>query len=89
LDTRNRGRNPRNQSGQTKIPVNDPSGRVVKTVEAFSSNEARSELPKFKLIYQIANRVPGQWKLKITNTNPNDDAGMDGYDYLGFTPGCP
>lgn len=67
----------------------DPSGTVVKTAEGYSSDEARSELPKIKLTYQVANRVSGQWKVKITNTDSNDDAKVIRYLANEFTPGCP
>jgi hypothetical protein len=66
----------------------DPSGTAVKTVSAYSSNEARSELPRFNLIYQVQSCVADQWKLKITNTDPDDDAGYIGHN-VKFTPGCP
>lgn len=67
----------------------DPSGTVVKTAEGYSSDEARAELPKFKLTYQLANRVPGQWKVKVTNTDSNDDAKVIRYLANEFTPACP
>lgn len=65
----------------------DPNGAVVKTVEAYSSNEARSELTRFKLLYQVTKCVAGQWKLKITN-NTNDDAFVDETKAESL-PGCP
>lgn len=68
----------------------DPSGTVVKTADGFSSDEARSESthPKLKLIYQVTNCTPGQWKLKITNLS-----GLNDVNYVQskatFTPDCP
>lgn len=64
----------------------DPNG-TVKTVEAYSSNEARSELTRFKLLYQAPKCVAGQWKLKITN-NTIDDAFVD-ETKAELLPGCP
>ncbi len=64
----------------------DPTGNVVKTVTAFSSDELRSELEKFRLIYQIAVHSPGQWKLRITNVDDDDATSID--PTVTFTPGC-
>ncbi len=71
-----------------KFQLIDPSEAVVKTVEAYSSNEARSELTKFKLVYEVANCVPGQWKLKIKNLDPDDNAYVS-RPIVKFTPDCP
>lgn len=65
----------------------DPNGVAVKTVEAYSSNEARSELTRFKLLYQVTKCVTGQWKLKVTNST-NDDAAVDD-PKAELLPGCP
>ncbi len=65
----------------------NPNGTVVKTITAYSSNEARNELPKFKLVYQVTSCVVGQWKLRVTN-NTNDDAAVD-YKKAELVPGCP
>lgn len=66
----------------------DPNGTIVRTVEAYSySNENGS--PRLVLIYQVTKHTPGRWKMKITNTNANDDAKIKRYDALKFTPGCP
>lgn len=71
-----------------KIQLIDPSGTIVRTVEAYSSAEARSELPRFKLVYQVTSCVSGQWKLKFTNLDSNDDA-LIKYPRVKFTPACP
>lgn len=71
-----------------KIQLIDPNGTVVKTAEGYSSNELRGELPKFKLTYQVANRVSGQWKLKFINIDANNDARVN-TPIVKFTPGCP
>lgn len=73
-----------------RFELNDPSGAVVKTAEGYANrNEHREQgLPILKLIYQVADRVPGQWKLKMTNLDSNDDARIVNY-FANFTPGCP
>jgi hypothetical protein len=53
-----------------KFQLIDPSGNLVNTDEGFSANELR-DLPKLKLTYRLADCTPGQWKLKITNVDPN------------------
>lgn len=64
----------------------DPSGNVVQTAQGYSSGSSKS--PKFKLIYQVPTCVPGQWKLKVTNTHTAE--GVVSVDPTGqFTPGCP
>lgn len=65
----------------------DPNGAVVKTITAYSTNEARSELPKFKLLYEVANCIAGQWKLRVTN-NTSDDAAID-VTKAELVPDCP
>lgn len=71
-----------------KFELIDPSGTVVKTVEAYSSNESRSGLTRFRLIYQAPACLAGQWKLRITNIDGDDDAaGIS--PTVKFTPGCP
>lgn len=71
-----------------KFELIDPSGTVVKTVEAYSSNESRSGLTRFRLIYQAPGCLSGQWKLRITNIDGDDDAG--GISPIAkFTPACP
>jgi hypothetical protein len=70
-----------------KFELISPSG-VVRTVEAFSSNEARSDLTRFRLTYQVPDcESVGQWKLRITN-NTNDDT-MNIDPKVKFTPDCP
>lgn len=66
----------------------DPTGTIVKTVEAYS-NENYQPSPRLVLIYQVTQHTGGQWKMKITNMNTNDDAKIDGYPVLQFTPACP
>jgi hypothetical protein len=70
-----------------KIRLIDPNGRVVKTVEAYSGDELRSELPKFKLTYQVVDCLLGQWKLDVFN-NTNDDARFKNLD-VKITLDCP
>jgi hypothetical protein len=71
-----------------KFELIDPSGAVVKTVEAYSSNEARSGLTRFRLIYQAPGCLAGQWKLRITNIDGDNDAkGIS--PTAKFTPSCP
>ena len=65
----------------------NPSGVVVNTVEAYSSDEARSELTKFRMLHRVTRHTSGQWNLRITNLT-NDDA--TGFELVRkFTPGCP
>ncbi len=65
----------------------DPNGTIVKTVEAYSSNELRSELPKFKLVYQVSKCGSGQWKLKTTNID-DDNADVQRLNAY-FKSACP
>ena len=65
----------------------NPSGSTVKTVEAYSSDELRSELTRFKLTHRVALCTPGQWKLKVTNVDQHD--AEVGSRKATFTPGCP
>lgn len=67
------------------LPPN--SNQSVRTVEAYSSNEARSGLTRFKLTYQVTEHTPGQWRIRITN-NTNDDT-MNIDPKVKFTPDCP
>jgi hypothetical protein len=69
-----------------KFELISPDG-VVKTVSAYSSNEARSDLTKFKLTHQVTDCASGQWKIRITN-NTNDDT-MNIDPKVKFTPDCP
>lgn len=55
-----------------KIRLVDPNGTVRKTVEAFSGDELRSDLPKFKLTYQVVDCLPGQWKVEVINATSDD-----------------
>jgi len=70
-----------------EISLVDPNGAVVKTVKAYSSDELRSELTKFKLTYQVTNCPSGKWKLSIHNPS-GDDANFRSLNAI-FTPGCP
>ncbi|MCI0412812.1 proprotein convertase P-domain-containing protein [bacterium] len=70
-----------------RIELVNPGGTTVRSVEAFSSNEARSELTKFKLTHKVASCAPGQWKLKITNTDTSDTAFLDNASPV-FVPSC-
>lgn len=69
-----------------KFELISPDG-VVKTVSAYSSNEIRSDLTKFKLTHQVTDCASGQWKIRITN-NTNDDT-MNINPVVKFTPDCP
>ena len=64
----------------------NPSGAVVKTVEAYSSDESRSELTRFRLDYHVTKHTSGQWKLKITNLTNHDATNFERASR--FTPGC-
>ena len=56
----------------------DPSGAVVKT----ASNQTN-----ISLTYLLGSCVSGQWKVRITNIDPNNDAsGIT--PYVQFTPAC-
>ncbi len=70
-----------------EISLVDPNGTVVKTVKAYSSDELRGELTKFKLTYQVTNCISGKWKLSVFNPT-NDDANFRSVNAT-FTPGCP
>ena len=59
----------------------DPVDRVVQSAESYSGNLSPN------LSYSITGCMPGQWKLKITNTNNFHDAHMQDQDNK-FTPGC-
>lgn len=72
---------------QLKVELLNPDGDIVKASFAYSSNEARSDLPKLKLIYQVPNRIPGLWKIRISNGSDND-AYIDSIT-VKFTPDCP
>lgn len=69
-----------------KIRLVDPNGTVRKTVEAYSSDELRSELPKFKLTYQVVDCLTGQWKVEVIN-DTNDDARFKDIN-IKFTLDC-
>jgi hypothetical protein len=71
-----------------RVELIDPSGTVVETVEAYSSNELRSELPRFKIVHQVRSCVRGQWKLKFTKLNLNEHVSI-ARPTVKFTPGCP
>jgi hypothetical protein len=64
----------------------DPSGTVVQTAQGYSEYSDKS--PRFKLAYQVPSCVPGQWKLKVTNTHTSAGRYVYAPDIL-FTPGCP
>jgi hypothetical protein len=70
-----------------EISLVDPNGRVVKTVKAYSSDELRGELTKFKLTYQVTEFIPGKWKLSVFNPT-SDDANFRSVTAT-VTPGCP
>jgi len=70
-----------------RIELIDPSGTVVKTAEGFAKRDRDLGLPILKLIYQVTKCTPGQWKLKVTNLDANDDVNLYD-DYTTFTPGC-
>jgi hypothetical protein len=70
-----------------EISLVDPNGTVVKTVAAYSSDEARSELTKFRLTYQVTDCPTGPWKLSVHNPT-NDDANFKSLK-VTFTPDCP
>jgi hypothetical protein len=55
------------------IQVIDPSGQIVASATGYSNNEFRAE-PRLKLVHQVKECAPGQWKLKITNVDNADDA---------------
>ncbi len=70
-----------------QIKLVDPNGTVVKTVSAYSSDELRSELTKFKLTYQVTECLPGKWTLSVFNPT-NDDANFKSLTAT-FKPDCP
>jgi hypothetical protein len=69
-----------------EISLVDPNGTVVKTVKAYSSDELRSELTKFRLTYQATDCLPGKWKLSVYNPT-NDDANFRSLNAT-FAPDC-
>ena len=70
-----------------KIRLVDPNGTVRKMIDAYSSDELRSELPKFNLTYQVTDCLTGQWKVEVIN-DTNDDARFKNIN-VKFTPDCP
>jgi hypothetical protein len=71
-----------------KFELINPSGTVVRTVSAYSSNEMRSDLEKFRLTYQVPDcEGLGQWKLRITNNSDDDTMNID--PKVQFKPDCP
>jgi hypothetical protein len=62
-----------------KYELLDPSGTIVKSV----SNEV-----SINFLYQVGSCVSGQWKVRITNIDPNHDASRIG-PIVKFTPACP
>lgn len=62
-------------------------GDEVAEASGYSNNEARSELTKLRLVFQIPDCRVGQWKLKITNVS-NDDAFLNAPS-VKMTPTCP
>ena len=73
-----------------KFALIDPNGTVVKTAEGYANRQAEINqgLPILKLIYRVTNCTPGQWKVKITNLDQNDDVRINTIDEA-FTPACP
>ena len=70
-----------------RIELLNPGGGTVSIVEAFSSNEARTELTPFKLTHQVTKCLEGQWKLRITNLDTEDTVTLDNASPI-FVPGC-
>jgi hypothetical protein len=70
-----------------EISLVDPNGRVVKMVKAYSSDELRGELTKFKLTAYVTDCLSGKWKLSVFNPT-NDDANFKSVNAT-FTPVCP
>ncbi len=69
------------------IQLLDPNGLIASAVSQYSSNEARTDLPAFKLTFQARSCSPGQWKLKITNQDNTDTVALDNAT-VKFIPGC-
>jgi hypothetical protein len=67
-----------------KLQLIDPSGAVKTTKEGYFRDDNTAYL-----FYRVKNRVPGQWKLEITNLNTGDDTKIYGYSLREFTPDCP
>jgi hypothetical protein len=74
-----------------KFELINPSGTVVVSKEGYADREAHRNqgLPIVKEIaFQVVNLTSGQWKLRVTNLDPNDDARIT-QRYSSFTPACP
>ncbi len=67
---------------------NNPHDTMLLTLaEAYSSNESRSGLPKFRILEKIREDSPGQWKLFVSNISGHD-AFMNA-PTVNFAPICP
>jgi hypothetical protein len=65
----------------------NPSGEVVATQSAFSSNDVNpNATPRLKLILNNPKFVSGQWKLRISNNSEHDTMNID--PKIKFTPAC-
>jgi hypothetical protein len=63
------------------------SGGPVVSASGYSNNEARSELTKLRLTYQIPECRVGQWKLRITNVS--DHEAFVNLPTVKMSPTCP
>jgi hypothetical protein len=61
---------------------------IVKSQEAYSTNESRNISPKFGMFYQVRERTRGQWSLYFENRESDDDAYVNA-PTVNFLPVCP
>lgn len=70
-----------------KFELFDSSGQRIGVSEGYPNNEIR-DLPKLRLTVRLPDCATGQWKLKATNIDSQDDA-KDIDAIVHFTPDCP
>lgn len=70
-----------------KFELFDSSGQRVGVSEGYPNNEIR-DLPKLRLTVRLPDCATGQWKVKTTNIDPQDDA-KDIDVIVHFTSDCP
>jgi hypothetical protein len=70
-----------------KFELFDSSGQRVGVAEGYPNNEIR-DLAKLRLTTRLPDCATGQWKLKTTNIDTQDDA-KDIDVIVHFTPDCP
>jgi hypothetical protein len=74
-----------------KFELLRPDGSVADSDSGFSYHEAAS-MDRLRLVYQVPEAIPGQWKIRLTNNTSDDVMNID-FDSSQakrhFTPSCP